>query len=147
MLIACSHLVIATDDVERLTRFFATIFEAKPHFENLMFSEFVLGTGFRIAFFKPVGTASRFFSTASARASAAFGVTVVSVDETYGRVLEFQKNPAGWGLLSTSGAPKEHPWGEKSFLLIDPDGNRWEVAQSPSANGMLINREETNTSE
>jgi uncharacterized glyoxalase superfamily protein PhnB len=32
------------------------------------------------------------------------------------------------------------PWGERSFLLTDPDGNRWEITQSPSADGMLVNR-------
>ena len=27
------------------------------------------------------------------------------------------------------------------YLLDDPDGNRWEIAQSPSANGMLVPRD------
>jgi len=42
---------------------------------------------------------------------------------------------------STAGEPKEHPWGEKSFLLIDPDGNRWEITESPTPDGILLNRE------
>jgi uncharacterized glyoxalase superfamily protein PhnB len=42
--------------------------------------------------------------------------------------------------VDLSGPPKEHPWGEKSFLLTDPDGNRWEIAQTPSADGMLVDR-------
>ena len=45
---------------------------------------------------------------------------------------EFQSGDAG--------APKEHPWGEKSFLLIDPDGNKWEITESPTESGMLVNK-------
>jgi hypothetical protein len=42
--------------------------------------------------------------------------------------------------VQVSGPPRDRPWGEKSFLLTDPDGNRWAIAQSPSADGMLTNR-------
>jgi uncharacterized glyoxalase superfamily protein PhnB len=42
--------------------------------------------------------------------------------------------------ITISGPPKDHPWGERSFLLTDPDGNRWEITQSPSDNGMLTER-------
>jgi uncharacterized glyoxalase superfamily protein PhnB len=47
--------------------------------------------------------------------------------------------PADLG-LQLSGSPKEHPWGEKSFLLTDMDGNRWEITQTPSPDGMLTER-------
>lgn len=33
-----------------------------------------------------------------------------------------------------------HPWGEKSFLLTDTDGNRWEIVQTPASDGMLVDR-------
>ena len=46
---------------------------------------------------------------------------------------------AGAG-IQLSGPPKEHPWGDKSFLVTDPDGNRWEIAQAPSDDGMLVDR-------
>jgi uncharacterized glyoxalase superfamily protein PhnB len=42
--------------------------------------------------------------------------------------------------IALSGPPKDHPWGEKSFLLTDPDGNRWEITQAPSDDGMLVDR-------
>lgn len=137
MMLACSHLIVATEDVSRMTLFFKEAFALVPHFENEMFSEFVLPSHFRIAFFKPVGLSAKTFSTAGSRGASAFGVTVKDVDALYASL---QDRLAGWG-ASTGGAPKDHPWGEKSFLLIDFDGNRWEVAQSPTQSGMLVNRE------
>lgn len=136
MLRACSHLTIATDDVPRMTRFFEKAFELTPKFENTMFSEFVLPSKFRIAFFKPVGASARSFRAAADRDGCAVGVTVSDVDAAY-RALEAMRDAFS---LQLSGPPKEHPWGEKSFLLTDPDGNRWEVTQTPSADGMLIER-------
>ena len=140
MILAVSHCVIATDDVSRLTRFFEKVFEIVPHFENDQFSEFVLPSKFRVAFFKPVGPASRFFSTKkgdSDRASLSLGITVKEIDKLFEHV---EQTMPLFG-HSVSGPPKDHPWGEKSFLLIDPDGNRWEVTQSPTESGMLTNRE------
>jgi uncharacterized glyoxalase superfamily protein PhnB len=64
------------------------------------------------------------------------GVTVTDVDALW-RKLEPMLEASG---ARASGPPKEHPWGEKSFLLVDPDGNRWEIAQSPTASGVLVNR-------
>lgn len=136
MVLACSHLTVATDDVPRMTRFFNQAFRVPPHFENDMFSEFVLPSRFRVAFFKPVGASARSFQAVADRAGCAFGVTVADVDATYQTLTEL----AGHLPLQLSGPPKEHPWGEKSFLLTDPDGNRWEIAQTPSADGMLVNR-------
>jgi hypothetical protein len=135
MLLACSHLVLATDDVTRITRFFAQAFDVAPRFENDLFSEFVLGSKFRVAFFKPVGSSARTFHSSSDRAASAFGVTVTDVDAAYRVLATLREFP-----IRLSGPPKEHPRGEKSFLLTDPDGNRWEVAQSPSADGMLTDR-------
>jgi len=136
MLLACSHLIIATGDVPKMTAFFGQAFEAVPHFENEMFSEFVLPSKFRVAFFKPVGESARTFSATRERAGSAFGVTVTDVEALYARVTGMAEVFA----LTLSGPPKEHPWGEKSFLLTDTDGNRWEIAQTPSPDGMLTNR-------
>ena len=135
MLRACSHVVLASADVPRITRFFAAAFAVTPAFENEMFSEFVLPSKFRIAFFKPVGASAKTFSAGATRTGSALGVTVPDVDAVYHAI-----SALGEPAIELSGPPKEHPWGEKSFLLTDPDGNLWEVAQSPSADGMLQNR-------
>jgi uncharacterized glyoxalase superfamily protein PhnB len=142
MVLACSHLTIATDDVPAMTRFFGQAFGTVPHFENDMFSEFVLPSRFRLAFFKPVGASARSFQAPADRAGCAFGMTVADVDATYQALQDL----AGQFSFQLSGPPKEHPWGEKSFLLTDPDGNRWEIAQTPSADGMLTDRGETGSS-
>lgn len=136
MLLACSHLLAATADVPGMTRFFARAFEVVPRFENDMFSEFVLPSRFRIAFFKPVGASAASFRAATERAGCAFGVTVADIDGLYQRLVSM----AAEFTLRLSGPPKAHPWGEKSFLLTDPDGNRWEITQTPSADGMLTDR-------
>ena len=137
MIRAVSHLVIATEDVARLAGFFEELFSVEPHFANDMFTEFVLPSRFRIAFFKPVGAAAKFFDAKVARGACSFGVTVDDVDALYtqARLVEIK-----WG-ITLSGPPKTHPWGEKSCLLIDPDGNRWELTQTPSSDGMLVPKE------
>ncbi len=134
MIRAISHVVIATDGVAKITRWFESIFSIKPHFENQMFSEFVTPSRFRIAFFKPVGESAKNFDASSSRKSSTFGVTVTDVDALYQQI--YRRND-----VVLSGPPKDHPWGEKSFLLEDPDGNRWEVTQSPSENGMLVQKD------
>ena len=136
MLLACSHLVIATADVPRMTRFFSAAFGLEPHFANDLFAEFVLPSRFRVAFFVPVGKSARSFDATASRGSSAFGVTVDDVEASYRTVAAM----TGDSPNALSGPPKEHPWGEKSFLLTDPDGNRWEVAQTPAADGMLVDR-------
>ena len=136
MLLACSHVVVATEDVPRITRFFKEVFSLAPYFENEMFSEFVLPSKFRIAFFKPVGLASKTFTSTGERGVTGFGLTVQDVDALYTTI---QPKLEAQG-AKTGGPPKEHPWGEKSFLLIDPDGNRWEITQSPTPDGTLVNR-------
>ena len=134
MIQACSHLVIATEDVGAMTVFFKGLFEVSPHFSNEMFSEFVLPSRFRIAFFKPVGAAAKYFSSEPSRKGLSLGVTVDDVEALYRKAsTEFKDQ------VELSGPPKDHPWGEKSFLLIDPDGNRWEIVQSPSDDGLLVN--------
>lgn len=136
VVLACSHLLVATDDVPRMTAFFSRAFAIAPHFENDMFSEFVLPSKFRLAFFKPVGASAKSFQAAADRSGCAFGMTVADVDGVHRNLAAM---PADLG-LQLSGPPKEHPWGEKSFLLTDMDGNRWEIAQTPSADGMLSER-------
>jgi predicted enzyme related to lactoylglutathione lyase len=135
MLLACSHVVLASDDVPRITRFFSEAFGIAPRFENDMFSEFVLPSKFRVAFFKPTGPSARVFRSAADRTAAALGVTVDDIDRVHATIAAM-----GGGMFELSGPPKDHPWGERSFLLTDPDGNRWEVAQAPSAGGMLEDR-------
>jgi catechol 2,3-dioxygenase-like lactoylglutathione lyase family enzyme len=136
MILACSHLVVATSDVTRMCRFFSRAFGVAPAFENEMFAEFVLPSAFRIAFFKPVGASSQFFGTPGDRSGCSFGVTVSDVDAVH-LTLDGLKDDIG---IQLSGPPREHPWGEKSFLMVDPDGNRWEIAQTPSPGGMLTER-------
>jgi uncharacterized glyoxalase superfamily protein PhnB len=128
-------VLLASDDVPRITTFFSQAFGIAPKFENDMFAEFVLPSGFRLAFFKPVGASARTFRSSADRGGCALGITVTDVDEIY-RSLHGQTELG----IELSGPPKDHPWGEKSFLLTDPDGNRWEVTQSPSADGHLTDR-------
>lgn len=135
MLMACSHLVLASADVPRITKFFGDVFGVTPHFANDMFAEFVLPSAFRIAFFKPVGPTAKTFSTSPERLGSAIGITVGDVNAAYAAVEALES-----GVCTVSGPPKDHPWGERSFLLTDPDGNRWEVTQSPTPTGMLANK-------
>jgi len=132
MILACSHVLLASADVPCITRFFSQAFAVEPTFANDMFAEFVLPSRFRVAFFTPVGASAKTFRSEADREGVALGLTVVDVDEVY-QVLQRMAGEA-----RVSGPPKEHPWGEKSFLLTDPDGNRWEICQSPSSDGMLV---------
>jgi catechol 2,3-dioxygenase-like lactoylglutathione lyase family enzyme len=135
-LLAVSHLVLATGDVPRITRFFAEAFGLDPYFENDMFSEFVLPSKFRVAFFVPVGASAKRFRAEADRDGGSLGVTVTDVEAAYERLVALRERYP----LELSGPPKDHPWGETSFLLTDPDGNRWEVTRAPSDHGMLRNR-------
>lgn len=135
-MLACSHLVLASADVPRIAAFFRAAFDLTPHFENAEFAEFVLPSRFRVAFFLPAGAAARHFRAEAPRDGGAIGVTVADVDACHVRLAALaDRHPIG-----LSGPPKDHPWGERSFLLTDPDGNRWEIAQTPSSDGMLRNR-------
>src|SRR5262245_43903573 len=114
---AASHLILATADVPQLTRFFVEAFGMEPVFENDMFSEFVLPSKFRLAFFKPVGASAQSFDAAASREGSAVGLTVADVDEAFARIQALGDRFTH----RVSGPPKDHPWGEKSFLLTDPD--------------------------
>ena len=135
--LANSHTVITTDDVSLITNFWRSLLTMEPHFENKGFSEFILPSGFRFAFFLPTGTAGKHFSSSGNRDHISLGLTVNKIDKVYQEVLALSSTFE----CSTAGAPKEHPWGEKSFLLIDPDGNRWEITESPTPDGILLNHE------
>ncbi len=135
MLKAVSHLVIATNSVDKITDCWIELFKLTPHFRNKEFSEFVLPSGFRIAFFIPVGKSKERFDASGSRAVLSIGMTVENVDATYQYILTLEKK---WN-LELSGPPKEHPWGAKSFLLIDYDQNRIEVTQSPTPDGTIPN--------
>jgi len=132
-----SHLVITSQNVTKITEFFQNVFGVDPHYANSEFSDFVLPSGTRVAFFKPVGASSKFFSLNDKKDSLAIGITVRDIHEFY---THCQNNSDKYN-LKFSGPPKEHPWGEPSFLLIDGDGNRWEVTQSPTKEGKLVNLE------
>lgn len=135
-----SHLVIASSNVPRMTTFMSAVFGVTPHFANEEFSDFVLPSGTRIAFFSPIGKSAQFFDDKpDSRKTLAIGITTDSIHEFYAHCLSLAEQLS----LSFSGPPKEHPWGEPSFLLVDPEGNRWEVTQSPSPAGVLINRPES----
>lgn len=132
MIKSCSHLVIATDDVKKMSDFFAQIFEVTSCYENELFSEFILESEFRIAFFKPVEANKKFFDTSSSRRSISLGVTVENVDKTFERVKLLKELD-----IEIGSEPKDHIWGFRSFVLLDPDKNRWEITQSPTKSGML----------
>lgn len=134
MILACSHSVLATSNVTAITRFFAMAFDVAPVFENEAFAEFVLPSRFRVAFFVPTGTAAKVFDAAAPRSAGALGLTVRDVDVMFARLESMRASFA----FILSGPPRDHPWGERSFLLTDPDGNRWEIAQAPSDDGMLV---------
>ena len=133
---ACSHVTITSPDVPRQLAFLGEAFGLTPKFANDEFGEFVLASGFRVAVFKVVGMVADHFREDGERGTLALGVTVDDVDATFAR-LEPLLEPRG---ARVSGPPKDHPWGERSFLLVDPDGNRWEITQTPpsSSDGMLV---------
>lgn len=132
-----SHVVLTTTNVAGITSFWRELLNQDPHFENNGFAEFVLTSGFRFAFFLPTGKSSAHFSNDGPRNHCSIGLTVLDIDAVYQHARALQPNYGN----SDAGPPKEHPWGEKSFLLIDPDGNRWEITQSPTEDGRLVNRE------
>ena len=70
--IAHSHLVIATKDVALITDYWSQLLEIEPHFQNKGFSEFVLPSGFRFAFFLPTGKSGQHFSNESDRSQCSF---------------------------------------------------------------------------
>ena len=119
-----------------MTNFFRAVFGVEPQYANDEFADFVLPGGSRVAFFNPVGKSSKHFSAGDSRSSVAFGITVINIREFYNHCLKCGE----LFTLSFSGPPKEHPWGEPSFLLIDPDGNRWEVTESPGKEGLLVDK-------
>ena len=133
-MLACSHIVLASDDVPRIAVFFRDAFGVSASYENELFADFVLPSRFRVAFFKPVGASAERFRADADRSASAFGVTVEDVDTVHARVSALAHRLP----IEISGAPKDHPWGERSFLLTDPDGNRWEITQAPSRDGMLV---------
>lgn len=136
-ILACSHLVVATNDVRRSLRFLEILGAGSPHFENAEFGEIVLKSRFRIAFFRVVGPAKKFFATDGPRHHHSFGITVSDVAEAHTALVADEAIAMG---VTVSGEPKAHPWGEKSFLAIDPDGNRWEITEAPARDGMLVNK-------
>lgn len=131
-----SHLVITAQNVPRMTSFFASIFGISPRFQNNEFADFALPGGARIAFFAPLGKSAAYFKSTGTREAIAAGITVSDVDQFYQRCQDYSSEFR----LSFSGPPKDHPWGERSFLLIDTEKNRWEITQSPGESGLLIER-------
>lgn len=136
MLLHCSHLTLTSNDVPRAMRFFEAAFGLRPKYENAEFGEFVLESGFRIAIFAVLGKTKEYFRADGERGTLAIGVTVADVDAAWRRIEPLLASTGA----RASGPPKDHPWGERSFLLIDPDGNRFEITQSPTRGGMLVDR-------
>lgn len=135
--LANSHMVLTTKDVAHITDFWRQLLGQEPYFENKGFAEFILPSGFRFAFFLPTGTAGKQFSNITERNHLSVGLTVKDIDAAYKKANSLKEQFGN----QDAGAPKEHPWGEKSFLLIDPDGNKWEITQSPTESGVLVNHE------
>ena len=133
---ACSHVTLTSPDVPRQLAFLGEAFGLEPKFANDEFGEFVLASGFRVAVFKVVGKTKEFFREDGERGTVALGMTVDDVDAAYQRLLPLLEARGA----RVSGPPKDHPWGERSFLLVDPDGNRWEITRTPpsSTTGMLV---------
>lgn len=123
--------------MRRSLRFLELLGAGTPYFENAEFGEIVLPSKFRIAFFRVVGPAKKYFATDGERHHHSFGLTVTDVEAAHRTLTGRDALELG---VTVSGPPKEHPWGEKSFLAIDRDGNRWELTESPSKDGMLTNR-------
>jgi uncharacterized glyoxalase superfamily protein PhnB len=136
MILNCSHLVITSENVPNILKFFKDFLEITPHFENKEFGEFILPSKFRFAFFKPTGKSSLYFALQKERKQISIGLTVKNIEATYQKLLTLQEKYS----IELSGPPKEHPWGEKSFLLIDPEQNRWEITESPTPEGHLVNK-------
>lgn len=135
MILNCSHIVLTSENVPNILKFFKEFFDITPHFENKEFGEFILPSKFRLAFFKPTGKASMYFAIQKEKKQISIGLTVKNIEDTYQKLLILKENYP----LELSGPPKEHPWGEKSFLLIDPEQNRWEITESPTKEGVLVN--------
>jgi uncharacterized glyoxalase superfamily protein PhnB len=135
---ACSHLVVTSKNVSLMTKFMESYFGIKAHYANRQFADFVLLNGFRIAFFAAIGKTVEYFSANGERHFMSIGVTTKNLDDLFAKTQLQEFTEMG---VRVSGPPKEHPWGERSFLLIDPDGNRWEITESPSDSGMLVNRD------
>ena len=135
---AASHAVLASPGVPRMMRFFEALLQLAPNFENRAFGEFILPSGFRLAFFRAEGKAARFFDEDANRGGSSIGLTVHDIEGLHKRLLELADADAD---VEISGPPKEHPWGERSFLLVDPDGNRWEITESVQDGGMLPDRD------
>jgi uncharacterized glyoxalase superfamily protein PhnB len=134
-IVGCSHMVVTSSDVPRIAGFVERFFRMKPHYANADFAEYVLPSGFRLAFFRATGEVTRYFRNEAPREAISIGVTCRRVEELYERAVSVEFRDMG---VQVSGPPKDHPWGERSFLLIDPDGNRWEITQAPSEDGMLV---------
>ena len=133
MLLACSHLVLASADVPRITQFFGDAFAVTPHFANDLFAEFVLASGFRVAFFKLVGASATLFSAAAERTGSAIGVTVDDVDAAHAAVIRLDIRP---GERTAEGSSV----GRAQLPADRSHGNRWEVTQSPGGGGMPADR-------
>lgn len=121
------HIVIASHQVATITAFFSKVFAKEPDFQNDEFSDFAFENGTRVAFFAPIGKSARFFSAEGVRSAVAHGISLRGVDACYERCVQLEQHYS----LELSGPPKDHPWGERSFLVVDPDGNRWEVMEAP----------------
>ena len=83
MIVACSHVLLVSDDVPRMMAFLTEVFGLPVHFANDEFGECVLPSGFRVAVFRATGNTRRFFEASGPRHTVALGVTVREVDQLH----------------------------------------------------------------
>lgn len=108
---------LVTEDVERLTGFYEMVTGAKAEVLNAGYVEFQHNpcAGLAIA----ATTVTKFYGegtlTAAANRSLVLDFEVEDVDVEYARLKD---KIAAWVQ-----APKTMPWGNKSILFRDPDGN------------------------
>jgi catechol 2,3-dioxygenase-like lactoylglutathione lyase family enzyme len=106
-----------TDDVDRLVRFYEQVTGLAADRPNPLFAEFVMPSGFRF----DIGhtDTTRAFGADSVRPadnhSTTFDFRVDDVDDEYERL---QPLVDDWVL-----EPATMPWGNRSILFRDPDGN------------------------
>ena len=98
---------VITDDVKRLADFYAQVTGVTPRWGNDEFAELV----------SPAGT----LAIASTRTIALFGASAAHAADNHSVIIEFQKLRA----LSVDfvNEPTTLPWGNRSLLFRDPDGN------------------------
>ncbi|GAA4841192.1 VOC family protein [Luteimicrobium xylanilyticum] len=107
---------IVTDDVDRLVAFYETVTGASVTRLHELFAELRTSGGtLAVASSRTVPAMGPGVAEAGANRSLVLDFLVGDVDEEYARL-----RPV---LTDVVGEPRDMPWGNRSFLLRDPDGN------------------------